>query len=159
MATYRPNVAAILRKPKSGKIFIAERSDHKGSWNFPQGGVDDGEDLISALYREVFEETGVSRDQYEIVGCRTTYRYKFPGAKLKRGIWCGQDQTYFLCDFHGKKNSIDLTNTKDNEFRNYMWIYPQDFNLAWIPEFKRPVFRRVFNDFFGVKVKYKAIPS
>ncbi|MEM9283926.1 MAG: NUDIX domain-containing protein, partial [Verrucomicrobiota bacterium] len=61
MATYRPNVAAILRKPKNGKILIGHRADHRGSWQFPQGGVDKGEDLIAALEQR-FMETGSPRD-------------------------------------------------------------------------------------------------
>lgn len=155
MASYRPNVAAIFRKPKSGKILVGERSDHKGSWQFPQGGVDKGEDLIGALKREVEEETGISPDQYTIVACYTNYRYKFPGGRLKRGKFCGQEQTYFLCDFHDKKNSIDLSKT-DHEFRDYQWIKPKDFDLKWVPGFKRPVFKRLFRDFFDIKLKLKS---
>lgn len=152
MASYRPNVAAILRKPKSGKIFIGERTSHKGSWQFPQGGVDDGEDLIGALYREVLEETGIPPEKYDLVACRTAYRYKFPNGHLKKGLWCGQEQTYFLCDYRGKKSEVDL-DYDDREFRDYKWIRPEKFKLAWVPEFKRSVFRRVFDDFFGVKLK------
>mgnify|MGYP003634826277 FL=1 len=150
MATYRPNVAAILRKPKNGKILIAERADHPGCWQFPQGGVDKGEDLIGALYREVAEEIGVSPDLYRLIACRTDYRYKFPKGHLKKGLFCGQTQTYFLCDYFGKKHNIDL-DAHIREFSDFQWIHPEDFNLAWVPGFKRPVFRRVFKDFFGIK--------
>lgn len=150
MATYRSNVAAILRRPKNGKILIAERASHRGSWQFPQGGVDRKEDLIGALYREVEEEIGVKPESYKIVACRTGYRYKFPGGHLKKNRYCGQNQTYFLCDYFGGKNDIDLKNHVQ-EFVDYKWIHPENFNLAWVPPFKRPVFRRVFFDFFGLK--------
>lgn len=150
MATYRPNVAAILRKPKSGKILIGERLSHPGSWQFPQGGVDSGEDLIAALYREVEEEIGVAPGFYKIMACRTGYRYKFPKGKLKKGRYCGQVQTYFLCDYFGKKKQIVL-DSHVREFSDYRWIYPEEFDIGWVPKFKRPVFRRVFQDFFGVK--------
>ena len=150
MATYRPNVAVILRKPKNGKILIAERKDHRGCWQFPQGGVDNGEDLIGALYREVAEEIGVSPDLYRIVACRTDYRYKFPNGHLKKGLFCGQTQTYFLCDYHGTKQDIDLR-AHVQEFVNFKWIKPEKFDLGSVPKFKRKVFRRVFKDFFGIK--------
>jgi len=150
MASYRPNVAAILRRPKNGKIFLGERVDHRGCWQFPQGGVDPGEDLISALHREVEEEIGVPPEQYRIVACRTDYRYKYPNDHLKKGRFCGQVQTYFLCDFFGKKTDIVL-DSHVREFATYQWIRPEEFDLAWVPEFKRPVFRRVFRDFFGIK--------
>lgn len=149
MASYRPNVAAILRKP-NGKIFVAERIDFRGSWQFPQGGVDAGEDLIAALYREVQEETGISRSDYKIVACRTGYRYKFPNGHLKKGLYCGQEQTYFLCDFHGDSSKIDLAH-HTREFSDFKWIRPEKFKLKWIPRFKRRVFAAVMEDFFGVK--------
>lgn len=150
MATYRPNVAAILRRPISGKILVCERLRHKGSWQFPQGGVDPGEDLIAALIREVEEEIGVGRDRYDIVACRTDYRYKFPEGHLKKGLFCGQTQTYFLCDYLGKKKEINLE-AHVREFSRYKWIHPEEFDIRWVPRFKREVFRRVFKDFFGVK--------
>lgn len=150
MATYRPNVAAILRMPESGKIFIGERIDHPGSWQFPQGGVDRGEDLLSALWREVEEEIGVPRQLYNLVACRTDYRYKFPKGRLKKRKYCGQTQTYFLCDFLGQDEDINL-HSHVQEFSRYLWIDPTEFTLAWVPRFKRPVFTRVFADFFGIR--------
>ncbi|MDA7921522.1 RNA pyrophosphohydrolase [Verrucomicrobiales bacterium] len=149
MATYRPNVAAILRNPKTGKILVGERIDHKKSWQFPQGGVDKREDLISALYREVEEEIGVPRDLYTLVECRTDYRYKFPAGHLKKGKYCGQIQTYFLCDYHGTDKDFDL-DAHVREFSQLKWIKPKKFRLWWVPRFKREVFRRVLRDFFGV---------
>jgi len=151
MATYRPNVAAILQKKKNGKIFVAERLDFSGSWQFPQGGVDKGEDLIAALKREVEEETGIKPSTYDILACRTGYRYKFPGGHLKKGKYCGQDQTYFLCRYYGKKSGIDLAH-HTREFSSYRWIYPHEFMLNWVPAFKRHVFKRVIKDFFGVEL-------
>ncbi len=150
-SSYRPNVAAILRKPKSGKILIGQRNDFKGSWQFPQGGVDKGEDLIAALYREVEEEVGIGRQLYDITACHTGYRYKFPNGHLKKGKFCGQEQTYFLCDFWGKKSDIKL-DLHVREFSTAIWIHPSEFQLSWVPRFKRPVFKRVMQDFFGVKL-------
>ncbi len=150
MATYRPNVAAILRNPETGRIFIGERIDHRGSWQFPQGGVDPGEDLISALHREVEEEIGIGKQFYQLIACRTDYRYKFPGGKLKKGRYCGQTQTYFLCDFTGRDEDINLA-THVQEFSQFRWIDPHEFDLGWVPRFKRPVFLRVFRDFFGIR--------
>lgn len=149
MEDYRPNVAAIFRKPKNGKILICQRKDHAGCWQFPQGGVDPGEDLIGALHREVEEEIGILPHKYKLNSCRTGYRYKFPDGHLKKGRYCGQEQTYFLCDYFGKKGEIILNNHVQ-EFRKSKWIHPSEFKLKWVPKFKEEVFRQVFKDFFDI---------
>ncbi len=65
---YRPNVAAIILSPSypsACEIFIGERSDIAGAWQFPQGGIDEGETPKEALYRELEEEIGTN--QVEII--------------------------------------------------------------------------------------------
>ena len=143
---YRPNVAAILRDRK-GKILVGERLKHAGAWQFPQGGVDEGESLSDALFRELEEKIGLPRDSYEIVSERGGYRYEFVDGRLKFGGYGGQEQTYFLCDFVGKKTQINIE-TAHPEFRAVRWIHPSEFDLKWVPKFKRSVYHAVFNDFF-----------
>jgi putative (di)nucleoside polyphosphate hydrolase len=143
---YRPNVAAILTRP-DGQILIAERLRFRGAWQFPQGGVDDGETAETALFREVDEEIGVARDLIQIRSQRGGYRYAFPKGRLKYGFYGGQEQTYFLCDFLGRDEDIDL-NKHNREFGRWRWILPHEFDLEWVPRFKHRVYRAVFHDFF-----------
>jgi len=145
---YRPNVAAILQNSQ-GEILVAERCDIAGAWQFPQGGVDEGEGVSETLYREVEEELGLTPDCYTIKEHKSGYRYDFPGGRLKHGIYSGQEQDYFLCAFSGKDSDINLE-TEHPEFSNFRWIQPKDFDLSTVPEFKKSVFRDVFRDFFGV---------
>jgi putative (di)nucleoside polyphosphate hydrolase len=147
---YRPNVAAILSRP-DGLILIAERARFKGAWQFPQGGVDDGETMEQALFREVEEEIGVRRDLITIASKRGGYRYAFPKGRLKYGLYGGQEQTYFLCQFHGKDADIDL-NTHNREFGRWKWILPHEFDMNWVPRFKQRVYRAVFQDFFEIEL-------
>ena len=63
---YRPNVAAILMNAQD-EIFVAERINIKGAWQFPQGGIDEGEDAETAVFRELAEEIGVTRDKLQIL--------------------------------------------------------------------------------------------
>ena len=151
MPKYRPNVAAILLRADH-KILVAERIDVENSWQFPQGGVDEGEDLMGALRREVEEELGISSKFYEISACRTGYRYKFPNGHLKKGLWRGQEQTYFLCKFRGMDRYIDLT-AHEQEFSQFQWILPEEYRLDWLPQFKRKVYRQVMRDFFNVRLE------
>ena len=145
---YRPNVAAILTRG-NGMILVAERARFKGAWQFPQGGVDDGETAEQALFREVEEEIGVRRDLITIKSTRGGYRYAFPKGRLKYGIYGGQEQTYFLCDFHGEDTDIDLS-THNREFGRWKWILPHEFDMNWVPRFKQRVYRAVFRDFFEI---------
>jgi len=147
---YRPNVAGILQRP-DGKILIAERSDIAGAWQFPQGGVDKGEDFEAALLREMEEEISVRPTEYEVVERRDGYRYTFPGGIVKRGKFHGQEQTYFLCRLIGDESVIDL-DTEEREFSDFKWIEPDEFDLGWVPDFKREVYVRVMRDFFGATI-------
>ena len=61
---YRPNVAAILLDAQD-QIFVAERINIKGAWQFPQGGIDEGEDAETALFRELAEEIGMAAGSLE----------------------------------------------------------------------------------------------
>lgn len=143
---YRPNIAAILER-HNGDIFIAERLSIKGSWQFPQGGVDAGETPEAAFYRELEEEIGVKPDHVEVIESRTGYRYAFPKGRLKYGIYGGQEQTYFRCRFLGSDADIRL-DLHNQEFSRWRWIPPAVFQLEWVPKFKREVYRQVFIDFY-----------
>ena len=45
---------------KNNKVFVAKRIDNPNDfWQMPQGGVDEGEDYLSAAYRELEEETSI----------------------------------------------------------------------------------------------------
>ncbi|MDZ4286483.1 MAG: RNA pyrophosphohydrolase [Prosthecobacter sp.] len=145
---YRPNVAAILQN-QAGDIFMAERLNIKGAWQFPQGGIDDGEDAETAMFREVAEEIGVAREMMQIIKRRDGYRYSFPKGRLKYGIYGGQEQAYFLCQFLGQDSDVNLAATHQ-EFARWRWLKPHEFQMDWVPKFKRAVYRQVFLDFFQI---------
>lgn len=152
MVRFRPNVAALMVRPQ-GQLLICERTTVPGAWQFPQGGVDAGESLEEALYREVREEVGLLPKHYEIVDIRDGYRYLYPeevrGKKIRKHGFHGQAQTYYLCRLHPGAPAINV-HQKPPEFRAYRWIEPEEFDLDWLPVFKREVYRQVMHDFFGV---------
>ena len=146
---YRPNVAGILRNTR-GEILVCERLNISGAWQFPQGGIDDGETPEQALERELWEEIGIDPPHFRIVEKRGPYHYLFGEGRTKRG-WHGNVQTYFLCDFLGADADLDV-HTPHPEFQAFQWIAPRDFRIAWLPEMKHAVYRAVLHDFFGVKI-------
>jgi putative (di)nucleoside polyphosphate hydrolase len=154
MVRYRPNVAALVVNP-AGSLLICERWTIPGAWQFPQGGVDVGESLEQALYREVREEVGLAASHYEVVQRREGYRYLYPvearEKKVRKHGGHGQEQTYFLCKLKPEAPPVNV-DQKQREFRAYRWILPAEFDLDWLPDFKRDVYREVMRDFFQVKL-------
>ncbi|MEA3208383.1 MAG: putative (di)nucleoside polyphosphate hydrolase [Chthoniobacter sp.] len=146
---YRANVAAILRNT-AGQILICERLGVPDAWQFPQGGIDGDETPERALQRELWEEVGVMPADFRIVSRRGPYRYVFGNGRVKKG-YHGKEQLYFLCDFTAPNSQIQVA-TEHPEFQAFRWIAPAGFQLAWLPEMKREVYRAVFADFFGVKI-------
>jgi putative (di)nucleoside polyphosphate hydrolase len=151
---FRPNVAALFVRPE-GQLLVCERSTFQGAWQFPQGGVDPGESLEQALAREVQEEIGLLPDHYEVLRPATGYRYIYPPdvrvKKQKKHGYHGQEQTYYLCRLKPNAPEVNI-NQKPKEFSAVRWIEPTEFDLEWLPEFKREVYRQVMKDFFDLSL-------
>jgi putative (di)nucleoside polyphosphate hydrolase len=154
MVRFRPNVAALLVRPDD-RLLICERRTVPGAWQFPQGGVNSGENPEQALYREVREEVGLEPAHYEIRERRGGYRYLYPAGVRQRKILKhgshGQEQTYFLCRLRSDSPPVKV-NQKPAEFSAYRWILPDEFDPDWLPAFKREVYRQVMRDFFRVLI-------
>ena len=154
MVRFRPNVAALITR-SDGQLLICERWKNPGAWQFPQGGVDAGESSKAALYREVREEIGLKPKHYEVISSKEGYRYLYPEevrAKKARKHGChGQEQVYYLCRLREGAPEVDVDQDPP-EFENFRWIEPEEFDLKWLPDFKREVYRQVLKDFFGVKL-------
>jgi putative (di)nucleoside polyphosphate hydrolase len=144
---YRSNVAAIIQAVDQ-KILIGERSDVGGAWQFPQGGVKENESTLQALSRELREEVSIKPSHYRVIECKGPYRYLFQGGRKKEGF-DGQEQFYFLVQLTAPNSCVQVE-TDNPEFGRIRWIEPADFRVQWVPEFKRPVYRQVFKDFFGI---------
>jgi putative (di)nucleoside polyphosphate hydrolase len=154
MIRYRKNVAAVVINP-AGSLLICERATIPGAWQFPQGGVDLGETLEQALFREVREEVGLEPWHYDVISFREGYRYLYPhqvrDKKVRKHGGHGQEQTYFLCHLKADAPAVNV-NQKPQEFGAYRWISPQEFDLDWLPDFKRDVYREVMRDFFKLNL-------
>lgn len=144
---YRPNVAAVIvsaRYPFKCELFIACRNDIADAWQFPQGGIDEGESPREALFRELQEEIG-TRD-VEIIGEYPEWlQYDFP-QKIAQKMYPfdGQSQKYFLVRLK-KDAKINLA-TKEPEFTEFKFV-TMDKVFDFITYFKRPVYKLVLDYF------------
>ena len=109
---------------KENKVFVAKRIDNpKNFWQMPQGGVDKGENFLSAAYRELEEETSIKNVELikELDG---TITYELPDRLLGiiwKGKYRGQKQKWFLMKFTGDEQEINIK-TKNPEFLDWKWI-------------------------------------
>jgi putative (di)nucleoside polyphosphate hydrolase len=148
LSSYRPNVGVVLFHP-DGRVWLGKRVGTPGphSWQFPQGGVDDGEDLEAAARRELAEETGVTSVTYlgRTDGWLT---YDFPplvAQELARG-WKGQRQVWFAFRFDGDESEFDLASHHHPEFETWRWAYLAETPDLIVP-FKRPTYEQVAQAF------------
>lgn len=144
---YRPNVAMIIvsnNYPKKKEIFIAQRNDLSDVWQFPQGGIDKGEEVLEALFREMEEEIGTSKAKI-IAEYPKWLSYDFP-PKIAKNMkpYKGQRQRYFLMKLK-KSAKIDIE-TKHPEFSDFKFV-KLDEVLSMSASFKKDVYKKVIKYF------------
>lgn len=145
---YRPNVAAIIlssRYPHECKFFVAQRTDMRGAWQFPQGGIDKDESPRDALLRELREEIGT--DCVEILAeCPHWISYDFPKGMAKKMYvgFAGQIQKYFLVRL--KDESKINIQTPEPEFDKYEFLSLEQV-YERVTHFKKDVYKQVLHYF------------
>jgi putative (di)nucleoside polyphosphate hydrolase len=153
-AGYRANVGIILLHPKQQKVLWARRIRQK-SWQFPQGGLNEGDSALSALYRELWEEVGLRPTDVEIIAAtKSWFKYRLPEVLLRKmeSTYIGQKQKWFLLRLRGHDDKINLAATTSPEFDDWRWVeywYPLNQVIA----FKRHVYRKALEMFYPLLKK------
>ncbi|USU09289.1 RNA pyrophosphohydrolase [Sphingomonadaceae bacterium OTU29MARTA1] len=146
---YRP-CAGVMLVNKDGKVFVGQRMDSTlEAWQMPQGGIDPGEDALTAAIRELSEETGVTADNVALIAeAPGEFLYDLPEdmiGKVWKGKWRGQRQRWFLFRFLGEDGDVDIA-TPHQEFRAWRWSDPADLPAMIVP-FKRRLYEDVLTAF------------
>ena len=129
---------------KVNKVFVAKRIDNpKNFWQMPQGGIDDGEDFLTAAYRELEEETSIKNVELisELDGLIS---YNLPDRLLGiiwKGKYKGQKQKWFLMRYLGNDNEINIK-TKKPEFSEWRWIDLDEITKR-VVDFKTDVYKNL----------------
>ena len=112
---------------KDNEVFVGKRKDNPtDKWQMPQGGVNNGEDFMTAMKRELLEETSIKNFKV-IKELKHMYEYELPDnlvGIIWKGKFRGQKQKWFITKFLGNDSEINL-NTKHPEFIDWKWIDPK----------------------------------
>ena len=135
-----------------GQILWCKRKDGNG-WQFPQGGLDDGESPLEAIYRETQEEVGLKKQDIRIIKeSENWFKYKVPQDRIPKYFrfnnskFVGQTQKWFLAEILCDDSYINLNASTPIEFVDWIW------SSYWHPlnggvEFKKNTYRKVLKSF------------
>jgi putative (di)nucleoside polyphosphate hydrolase len=146
---YRLNVGIILMNAK-GQLLFAKRFGIRNAWQFPQGGIHDGEAAEEAMYRELNEELGLPQDAVEIVAESAQWlKYELPARFIRHHeipLVIGQKQKWFLLRLASDEEAVVLDRAEKPEFDEWKWVdywYP----AKHVVDFKREVYQKILEEF------------
>lgn len=149
---FRPNVGIILANDH-GRILWARRVGGQDAWQFPQGGIKQGEDPQIALFRELEEEIGLTEKDVQIVAVTKGWlRYRLPKKLIrshKSPVCIGQKQKWYLLKLISDESLINIDNGGSPEFDQWTWAnywYP----LSKVVSFKREVYRKALKELLPI---------
>ncbi|MCL1623025.1 RNA pyrophosphohydrolase [Moraxella sp. Tifton1] len=144
---FRANVGIILANTQ-GQVLWAKRIGHD-SWQFPQGGIDDGETPLDAMYRELYEEVGLLPSHVELLAVTKDWlRYRLPKRYVRSNqapLCIGQKQKWFLLRLDEDNTKHIRFDASKPEFEEWQWVsywYP----LNQVVAFKRGVYQRALQE-------------
>lgn len=144
---FRANVGIILSND-DGRLLLAGRVGSKG-WQFPQGGMLEGESPEQAMYRELHEEVGLTANDVSVLGETVDWlRYRLPDRFVRHGslpLCIGQKQRWFLLRLTASEERVNFEQSETPEFDRWRWV---DF---WSPVkeviyFKRRVYAQALHE-------------
>lgn len=155
---YRPCVGVVLFN-RDGLVFVGKRRgpapehvDSGHAWQMPQGGIDAGEDPLTAARRELHEETNVTSATL-VAEAPEWFAYDLPpeiAGQAWKGKYRGQTQKWFAFRFTGPDSEIDIAHPAGGhhkaEFEAWRWERLDGTPQLIIP-FKRGVYERVVEAF------------
>ena len=144
---YRPCVGICIVNDE-GLIFAGKRLDNRAeAWQMPQGGIDDGEDVRTACFREMKEEIGTDLAEW-VDEYPDWLNYDIPeplANRLWHGHFKGQAQKWVLLRYKGMDSDINIA-TDEPEFEKWQWMSIEQLVDLAVP-FKKDVYRSVLTRF------------
>ncbi len=96
------------------------------AWQFPQGGIGETEDADEAMFRELWEETGLRQNDVNLLASTNSWlRYKLPRRYIRKNSsprCIGQKQKWFLLELLADEKDFDLAASGKPEFDHWKWV-------------------------------------
>lgn len=144
---FRANVGIILAN-KDDKLMLGGRAGAKG-WQFPQGGMIEGEEPVDAMYRELHEEVGLEPGDVEVLGVTSDWlRYTLPEKFIRRHskpLCIGQKQRWFILRLVSQEERVRFDRCDKPEFDRCRWV-PFWRPVNEVIYFKRRVYARALHE-------------
>lgn len=138
---FRAGAGAVIVNAR-GRVLAFERASNPGAWQFPQGGLDLGETPEQAMFREVREETGLTRRHVRLLDRHPTLLvYELPRRSQSKKNGMGQVQYWFYLRWKGDPDVVPEPPV--DEFRAAAWMTPAQVVRGAVP-FRRPVYQALF---------------
>lgn len=156
---FRANVGIILANADN-KLLLGGRAGNKG-WQFPQGGMLEGEEPEEAMFRELHEEIGLTSDDVSVLGVtRDWIRYRLPKKYVRhhsKPLCIGQKQRWYMLRLEADESRVRFDCGEKPEFDRYRWV------RFWRPVneviyFKRRVYARALHE-LGPCVHPEGLPQ
>ena len=151
---FRANVGIIITN-RAGQVFWCRRVG-QDSWQFPHGGVNEGEGEEEAMFRELYEEVGLKPEDVKILGKTQSWlRYHLPKPLIRQNsmpLCIGQKQKWFLLRLISQESKVNFNTHEKPEFDGFQWVnywYP----VRRVVAFKREVYRRAMKELLSFLIK------
>lgn len=148
---YRKGVSALILNNKKEFLLVNLNSFEDKYFAIPGGGVEEGESLEDAVYREIKEELGIDKKTLELIGksdLPLKVIFKVPKINKAGGEYLGSDRYFFGFNFVGDNNEIKL---QVEEVRAYRWVSFSDLGkyLLFDDQLEKSVgkIREIFTEF------------
>ena len=156
---FRANVGIIL-VDEAGKLLLGGRVGNRG-WQFPQGGILEGEDPSDAMFRELREEIGLEPDDVEVLGSTQDWiSYRLPDKFIRRNslpLCIGQKQRWFMLRLVSNSENVRFDRADEAEFDRVRWVdYWRPVNE--VIYFKRRVYAQALHELGRTSYPHK-MPS
>ncbi len=121
---YRANVGIILCNQQA-QVMWARRIG-QDAWQFPQGGIGEDENTDEAMFRELWEETGLKQSDVNLLASTNSWlRYKLPRRFIRKNSsprCIGQKQKWFLLELLADEKEFNLKASGKPEFDHWKWV-------------------------------------